>query len=1450
MNLDSMFGLEQLEQQQEKDRAEEERAREVELKEFLARELPKGLLDESYSETSSEVSGVTEDHAPRPGAVLSHQLRMEGILARQQPDSQPRFSDERFFHSGQLHVASTPFVAKEAWGHDKPLSPLSVSREGPLPPHSSEELEELMGLRILNEARSSEIRTLQEQLQQLKAGHGRQVQQLQTEYGQQMQQLTDQLMAEREASSQREIKESNVSLLQQQLIESKRRSENLREDNMRMSEELHSAKLHLDNCKSQLETLCRADVLERLRDQHVSLIQQSDNLHTDELVRVREEMESLSGCYQGTIRRMEEEVSQQSREYLREIGRLEQELERSERLVDQLRKEVDESELVRRIQQLESELSASNTREGDIQDENKQFELMLESLRTRCSEAEKQRERMVRKRDALSQEMMDKMVEAETDKKEGLEKCRSACLLLHEESCNRFRENSAQVQLLNEDMHEREVNRLSEEITNLKQQLAAQSQTLNISYEDISESPTNHELAAPSQTLENAIDSTEHSSPPVYSQANAQTLENNISRYQGYQQLIEERNSNSHHYSNSNSRFQTLNSPNSNTGDLTVNSRQFSNANSITKFPSFTEDSYPSRGSYTSKFKYFIPIETNRNIQVGARPQIRMNRKRPRENTIFPCEETEVHMNENPQFPTESVDNSVSENPQFPTESVDNSASENLQFPTECVDNSASEKPQFPTEIVDNSASENPQFPTESVVNSASENLQFPTESVDNSASENLQFPTESVDNSASENPQFPTESVDNSASENLQFPTESVDNSASENPQFPTESVDNSASENPQFPTESVDNSASENLQFPTESVDNSASENPKFPTESVDNSASENPQFPTESVVNSASENLQFPTESVDNSASENLQFPTESVDNSASENPQFPTESVDNSASENPQFPTESVDNSASENPKFPTESVGNSASENPQFPTESVDNSASENLQFPTECVDNSASENPQFPTESVDNSASENPQFPTESVVNSASENLQFPTECVDNSASENPQFPTESVDNSASENPQFPTESVDNSASENLQFPTESVDNSASENPKFPTESVDNSASENPQFPTESVVNSASENLQFPTESVDNSASENLQFPTESVDNSASENPQFPTESVDNSASENPQFPTESVDNSASENPQFPTESVDNSASENSNIDIDESILSTLEDRLQSLAAAPVEEVPIYISSDEPDNEPDLYTQIELMDNKNFDVNIAIADLDNPQPYDLDLPVPDPTIHTLSDSEPVPKVRKPRKVPEKITKRYRSKLDPSFVPEMTESTDVSYGELSDSNPKPKKLQKIKDRADVETEKTDHIEKERRVGRLRKYEEVVVPPKVRIRKRRYHKKKRHAPAHYARLKEQAIREGRYFPKLHDKRKRKRKLNKTKCPSESDDSYQPDFSECSESANDWISKPTMRFWSTGEMPYDTTMQMVSSKDKYFSLKNISKLPIFRR
>ena len=537
---------------------------------------------------------------------------------------------------------------------------------------------------------------------------------------------------------------------------------------------------------------------------------------------------------------------------------------------------------------------------------------------------------------------------------------------------------------------------ISESPTN--PELAAQSQTLNISYEDISESPTNHELAAQSQTLENAIDSTEHSSPPVYSQANAQTLENNISRYQGYQQLIEERNSNSHHYSNSNSRFQTLNSPNSNTGDLTVNSRQFSNANSITKFPSFTEDSYLSRGSYTSKFKYFIPIKTNRNIQVGARPPVRMKRKRPQENTIFPCEETEVHMNENPQFPTESVDNSASDNPKFPTESIDNSTSENPQFPTECVDNSASENPQFPTECVDNSASENP------------------------------------------------------------------------------------------------------------------------------------------------------------------------------------------------------------------------------------------------------------------------------------------------------------------------------------------------------------------------------------------------------------------------------------------------------------------NIDIDESILSTLEDRLQSLAAAPVEEDPICISSDEPDNEPDLYTQIELMDNKNFDLNIAIADLDNPQPYDLDLPVPDPTIHTLSDSEPVPKVRKPRKILEKITKRCKSKLDPSFVPDMTESSDVSYGELSDSNPKPKKFQKIKDRADVETEKTYHME-ERRVGRLRKYEEVVVPQKVRSRKRRYLKKKRHAPAHYARLKEQAIREGRYFPNLHDKKK-KHKLNKTKCPSESDDSYQPDLSECSKSANDWISKPTMRFWSTGEMPYDTTMQMVSSKHKYFSLEEHFKTPYLHK
>ena len=461
-----MFGLEKLEQQQEKDRAEEERAREVELKEFLARELPEDLLDETYSETSSETSGLAEDHAPRPAAVLTHQLKLEGIPARQQPDSQPRFSDEQFFHSGRLQVASTPSVAKEAWAPDQLLSPLSVSLEGPLQPLSGEELEELMRLRILNEARSGEIRTLQEQLQQLQTQHGTQVQQLHIEYRQQMQELADQLIAEREVSSQRETQESHVSHLQQQLMKSEKMCEGLREENMRMSEELQSALVHLDNCKSQLETLCRADVLERLRDQHVSLIQQSDILHRDELVRVKEETDSLTASYQGTIRRMDKEMSQQNGEYLSEIGRLEQELEKSGRLSDQLRKEVDESELVSRVQELES-------RERDLHDENKQLELMLASLRTRCSEAEVQKERVARERDSVSQEMRDKLVEAEVEMKNGLEKCRSACLLLHEESCNRLREKSAQEQQLNKEMHEREVKRLSEEITNLKQQLLA-----------------------------------------------------------------------------------------------------------------------------------------------------------------------------------------------------------------------------------------------------------------------------------------------------------------------------------------------------------------------------------------------------------------------------------------------------------------------------------------------------------------------------------------------------------------------------------------------------------------------------------------------------------------------------------------------------------------------------------------------------------------------------------------------------------------------------------------------------------------------------------------------------------------------------------------------------------------------------------------------------------------
>ena len=477
LDLSSVLGLDQLEQQQEQARANEEKAREVELKEFLARELPEDLLDE-FSETSSEASEAVVP-SPREHGV-THSLKVEGMCrtapSRQQPDSHPCLSDEQFFHSSQMVVASTPSVPKEGWTIE-PLSPLTASMEASpiqsqlsvLPP---QEEEELLRLKILNEARCNEIRSLQDEMQQMDAG-----------YHQQVSQLSEQLTREREmlslATSNLEKVQGNshqshsrLSHLEQKLVETESERDVIRGENMKMSDELHSALRHLDNCKTQLENLCRSDVIDRLREQHINLIQQSDSDHIEELLRVREEMEYLASSYQDTIRRMDEEFDQQNGTYLSEIGHLGQELEKSEGLVDRLREKVNENELVIRVDELERQLSVSKSQEGDRLDENKQLELMLEASRSRSSESEIQRERVVRAKDTVIQEMSHKLSQAEVERKEALEQCRAACLELHEDSCNRLREKAIQEAFLKRETHERVVKELTGEITQLRQEVS------------------------------------------------------------------------------------------------------------------------------------------------------------------------------------------------------------------------------------------------------------------------------------------------------------------------------------------------------------------------------------------------------------------------------------------------------------------------------------------------------------------------------------------------------------------------------------------------------------------------------------------------------------------------------------------------------------------------------------------------------------------------------------------------------------------------------------------------------------------------------------------------------------------------------------------------------------------------------------------------------------------
>ena len=327
-------------------------------------------------------------------------------------------------------------------------------------------------------------------------------------------------------------------------------------------------------------------------------------------------------------------------------------------------------------------------------------------------------------------------------------------------------------------------------------------------------------------------------------------------------------------------------------------------------------------------------------------------------------------------------------------------------------------------------------------------------------------------------------------------------------------------------------------------------------------------------------------------------------------------------------------------------------------------------------------------------------------------------------------------------------------------------------------------------------------------------------------------------------------------FPCEETEVQINENPISLAESV---------VEIDQSILSSLDITLKSLAAEAVEDSPICISSEESEDEPDLYTQIQLLDSKNFDLNIAIADLDYPKPsqnirrdfnytrqceeISLDLPVPPPvpTSPDLSDSEPAPKVRKPRKVPENIGKRSKPKRDPTFRP-YTRSTDVSSDE-SEYTPKNKKLKKLQESAGVGVERSSDVA-EKKVGRPRKYDQVLGPPKARSRKRRYHRKKRHGPTYYARLKERAILEGRYIPKLQAKKKQKHLHKKVRYHSDSEYSDESHTRGCRNRDSGWGPGPMMELWSKGDTAYDVTMQTLSSKQTTFSVAEHFNSPYLKK
>ena len=477
LNLEAVLGLDQLEYEQEKARAEEERTREQELKEILARELPEDLLDD-LSDTSSEVSEIIEDPIPQLVGHPTHHLRVEGISRNtprpQQPDSHSQL-DEQFFHSSQILV-STPNPPKEA--SLAPTTKESLAETAPLSQGAGGE--ELLRLRILNEARASEIRSLQIQMQQLQAEYRLQVSQLSAEVMTQREDISISSQHLRESQTQAGLSHAQLTELERKLAQSERQCEALRGENLRMSEELQNALTHLDNCKSQLETLCKADVIDRLREQHLSLIQQSETDHLVEVREVREEMEAVTHSYQETIRQMDADLLEQRQASLQETDRLIGELRMNRGLLEQLRVEAGESELRARVERLESEMSEGRQRECQLEDEKRQLELMLGGLRNRCSEAERENDRVCAERDETAREWMEKASEGEADRKESLEKCRAACLQLHEESCNRLRQKSAQEQRLLKELHEREKERLCGEVDGLKRGLAESGERVSV----------------------------------------------------------------------------------------------------------------------------------------------------------------------------------------------------------------------------------------------------------------------------------------------------------------------------------------------------------------------------------------------------------------------------------------------------------------------------------------------------------------------------------------------------------------------------------------------------------------------------------------------------------------------------------------------------------------------------------------------------------------------------------------------------------------------------------------------------------------------------------------------------------------------------------------------------------------------------------------------------------